>query len=122
MGKILLVELPKRIFLTATDKRNRFSCLLPIFIEQLDTFKELKINERSIDLEIILTVRSMSRRLGKVFEKAAMMIAFDLNSDFTFQELIDCLRSYKSGPILIAGPEDLTYINFRLEKLIGLFD
>ncbi|HBI16821.1 MAG TPA: hypothetical protein DDY52_01515 [Candidatus Moranbacteria bacterium] len=121
MGKILLAAPPKKIFLTATDKRNRFSCLMPIFIEQLDNHLDIKISENSLNSEIIILISEMIECLKRVFEKASMGLEFSSDNP-TFQELIDYLRFYKDGPILIAGPEALTYINFRLEKLIRLFD
>lgn len=119
MGKMLLVDPPKRIFLTANDKRNRFACLMPIFVEQLDKYLDMPVFNNSLNSEVNEVISEIINRLEHLFRKASFGERFKLNENSNFQELIACLKSFKEVPISIAGPGDLTYINVRLEKLIN---
>lgn len=111
-----------KIFLTANDKRNRFRCLMPIFNEQMDEYLDMSIADDSLDQEVIGVISEMRSRLKELFGDAAYAHNFNLDEDSTFRDLIRCLKSFKEVPIAIATPGDLTYINFRMEKLIGLFN
>jgi len=118
MGKIVQV-VSGRIFQTAQDKRNCFRCLMPILVEQLsDYHQEITVCESLFSLEIIEKIIEIGNRLGKIFSKTNTN--FILAENLSSKELVEALRIFRNGPIKGVGPDDLTYINYRIKLLIYL--
>ncbi|MFA6183990.1 MAG: hypothetical protein WC682_02710 [Parcubacteria group bacterium] len=118
MGKIVQV-VPGRIFQTAQDKRNCFCCLMPILTEQLgDYHQEVTVCESSFSLEVIEKLIEIGNRLDKIFSRTN--IDFVLVENLSLKDLVKALKLFRKGPIKGAGPDDLTYINYRIKLLIYL--
>lgn len=111
-----------KIYDTANDKRNRFRCLMPIVGEQLASFCELAVCQIPFSIQAVECLEEMGNRLNSVFDKNDWGKDFYLEENFLIGSLIKSLKFFKDGPMRVATPGDLTYINFRLKELVKLLD
>jgi hypothetical protein len=107
----------KKVFQTAKDRRNRFRCLLPIFIEQLDVYCQTSTIEASFNIELAEKMSEIAIRLEDIFDR--QYVDRKLVGDFYFYDLIVGLGVFNEHFIGYASPSDLTYINHRIEFIIN---
>lgn len=102
---------------TVQDKRECFCKCIPIFIEKLEGYSDKPIDEVHLSFDAKNRLNELFSRLRQIVSDQKDFVSE--NQDFSFEELVRLLDVFKSGPVRSVGPNDLTYINFRLRNIGG---
>jgi len=118
LGEIYLGE---RIFQTVRDRRAHFCELVPVFIDRLGVHREATIYDTQFPLEAVERISEMANRLRDVLLRYGLYSGVSIGRSCSCEALIGDLKRFEERILGSVGPDDLTYLNFRLEKVIGLF-
>lgn len=112
------VYLEERIYQTANDRRIMFDRLLATFVRRFEPNREAKICDCQLPAEMIMGMNEIANRLAEVFPRYSLALNFSAETDFILGDLIDELLRFKEKINGTARPDDLTYLNHRLEKIV----
>ncbi|MDX9913037.1 MAG: hypothetical protein RBS77_00460 [Candidatus Moranbacteria bacterium] len=115
------VYLEERKYQTVNDRRIIFDKLLVAFVKCMESSRKTKICDCQLPPEMTEGMSEMANRLAEVFPKYSLALNFSAEADFLLGDLIDELLRFKEKINGTAKPDDLTYLNHRLEKIVHLY-